>query len=163
MRKIMTTPRRTSRSSLLAVLLLIGGVVLCACPQMAEWRDSQIETSHRLAEGDRVEPPATPISVPRKVSQVLPLDASFVVLEFTAVRMQTDVHLTALSSWDVEQTVLWMLGELGRLGYTTDDNPSRILDGVEYAGQGDSFTMLRVQVTSNGAGQCIVSLEGRNR
>gem|GEM_PF-2744059 len=130
---------------------------------MAEWRDSQIETSHELAAGDRVEPPATPISVPRKVSEALPLNQSFAVLEYTSAAGQTDVQLTALSSWDVEQTTLWMLGELDRLGYTTDDNPSRILEGVEYAGGGDGFAILRVQVTSNSAGQCIVHLEGRNR
>lgn len=157
------TPWRTLRSSLVIALLLAGGALASGCPQMAEWRDSQIETSHELAAGDRVEPPATPISVPRKVSEALPLNQSFVVLEYTSAGGQTDVYLTALSSWDVEQTTLWMLGELGRLGYTTDDNPSRILEGVEYAGQGDSFTILRVEVTSNNAGQCIVCLEGKTR
>ena len=159
----MMTPWRTLRSSLLAVLCVAGGVLASACPQMAEWRDSQIETSHELAAGDRIEPPTTPISVPRKVSQALPLDESFMVLEYSAAGGQTDVYLTALSTWDVEQTTLWMLGELGRLGYTTADNPSRILEGVEYTGQGDSFAILRVQVTSNDAGQCIISLEGKNR
>lgn len=137
-----------------ALLLLAAG-----CPQAARWRDAQIAQSQRLAQGQRVTPPAQPISIPKAVREELPLDDSFTITEFSGSAGNRAVTVAGLSAWDTESTALWMIRKLGQLGYESDENPSEILNGAEYYHPKRRYRRLVVTVTMNTADQCILRLE----
>lgn len=141
---------------LLGLLLLLPW--LASCNELKDWRDSQIRQSHSAASAGKLIAPAQPISIPASITKELPWDPGFVVVTFHESR--EGVAITALSPWDTLQTSKWMLTRLWHLGYDSGDNPSRILEGVEYASQAAKFPKLFVKVTMNTHEQCIVEYSG---
>jgi len=140
----------------LAALLL---PLATGCPQAARWRDAQIAQSQQIAQGQTVTPPAQPISVAADVRAELPLDDSFVITEYSATPGNREVTLAAISAWNIETTALWLTQELQRLDYESGENPSEILNGVEYLNSERRYQRLVVKATLNTADQCLVRLE----
>jgi len=141
-------------------LVLVAGLLLLAgCPQAAAWRDAQIAQSKSIAKGDAVDIPQQPVVVPKKVAAELPLHDSFIITEYTATGGADSVTVCALSPWDTEQTAMWMLAELGKLKYQTDENPSELLNGMECYSSDRKYGNLMATVTLNNSGQCLVRLE----
>jgi len=151
---------RSPATSLILTCCAALAVLLCGgCPQMARWRDAQIAQSQQIAQGQKIAPPAQPISVPGSVREELPLDDSFVITEYSASAGNREVTVAAISAWDTEQTATWMISKLREMGYDSGENPSEILNGVEYYNADRRYQRLTVKVTLNTADQCLVRLE----
>jgi hypothetical protein len=135
-----------------------------SCDEARQWRDSQVAQSHKIAQGSKVTPPATPIEVPDSVRDELPLDSSFTILSYSgpgngggSPPPQGDtVSLTAFSPWPAEQTALWLVARLGELGYDSGDNASRVLEGAEFHRDRGTYRTLYVKLGLNTAEQCTV-------
>jgi hypothetical protein len=134
-------------------------ILVTGCPQAAAWRDAQIAQSKSIAQGDRVEPPQPPIAVPKDVAAELPLHDTFIITQYTATSSADSVTVCALSQWDTEQTALWMLTELDRMGYQAEHNPSEVLNGLDVFNDQLEYQNLTVKVTMNNSGQCLVRLD----
>jgi hypothetical protein len=149
---------RSAATSLILTCGVALAVLLSGCPQMARWRDRQIAQSQQIAQGQKVTPPAQPISVPKSVREELPLDDSFVITEYSASAGNREVTVAAISAWDTERTATWMISKLRDMGYDSGENPSEILTGVEYYNADRRYPRLTVKVTLNTADQCLVRL-----
>lgn len=150
----MRLPTTSWLAAAAALLLLAAG-----CPEFAQWRDAQVAQSQQIAKGQAVTPPAQPPSVPKSVRDELPLDDSFTITEYSAGAGNREVTIAALSAWDTERTATWMISELGRRGYDSGENPSEILNGVDYYNPRAKYKRVKVQVTMNTADQCLVRIE----
>jgi len=142
------------RATFLIVVLLAACSLLSACNELKQWRNSQIQQSHKIAQGSSITPPAQPISVPDGVRKELPLDDSFTILSYSD--SGDTVNLSALSAWDATTTAQWLVARLSELGYDSGDNPSRILEGVEYRRERGDFTALYIKLSLNTSDQCTV-------
>ena len=143
---------------LLAALALCALVALCGCPQMAEWRDEQIATSHSLAEpAQAVKVPPTPIKLPVDVERAIPVAQTFTVLAYT--QSGGTHHCQVLSSEELEKTIQWLLSEMQSRGYTLDDNPSRVLEGAEFHRDGAEYRSINVKVEQNLAKQVLITYD----
>ena len=135
------------------VLPLLG-----SCNELKDWRDSQIKTSHDLVNAGKVSPPATPINVPSKITSQLPWNSGFIVTAYTLG--DEDVEIAVISPDDTRETCKWMLGKLAELGYDSADNPSRMLEGVDYHSPKTLYPRLYVKVTMNVHDQCFIEFKG---
>ncbi len=142
--------------SWVVALVLIVLPLLGSCNELAEWRDNQIKTSHDLVNANKLIPPDPPITIPSKIANQLPWKADFVAITYSAER--GEVLITALAPEDTLITTKWMLTRLAQLGYDSGDNPSRILEGVEYTSDNATYGSLYVKVTMNVHEQCSVEL-----
>lgn len=147
---------------------LLPVVILCltmfaGCPRMQQWRDSQIATSNRLAQGDRIVVPAPPITIADKVRRQLPLDPLFQLVTYQATSGDAEITLTALSPWSVTETCQWMLARMQQQGYDCDQNPSEILNGVTFLSADQAYGAVMIQVTLNTADQCLINIETRRK
>ena len=142
-----------------SLMLAFGLLLLTGCPQAARWRDAQIAQSQSIAKGDAVDVPQQPVVVPQKVARELPLHESFIITKYTATKNGDAVVVAALSQWDTERTAIWLLEELGKLEYETDENPSEVLNGIECYSTRRKYEKLKATVTLNNSGQCLVRLE----
>jgi hypothetical protein len=132
-------------------------LLLCACPQLKAWRDSQIQQSHNIASNSAlVQPPATPVQVPSEVSSNLPLDSSFTALAYSSSGGTHTLQL--LSAWPTEQAAEWFITQMQARGYTLADNPSRILEGVDFENQQSKYPVVNIKVELNTAGQTTITL-----
>jgi hypothetical protein len=141
------------------VLVLLAAILLAGCDLIGQWRDSQVERSHKLAKGSEVTPPAPgqELADAADYDDKLPLQKEWPIVEFSET--SDNVRLVLLAGRDTAGTAMWVLGRLKELGYATDDNPSRLLEGGTFAGEG-KYKSLYVKVTENTAGQCTVELAG---
>lgn len=156
-------PVRSAASSLVWVILLFVACQLVAgCPQIAQWRDKQIEDSAKYAAGSRVYPPDPPIEVPRKVAKLLPLHENLTVLEFKQLQVRPEqIELKLLSAWDTERTAVWLYEWLTEHGYSSDNGPSSLLSGDVYRNQAEKYREISVNVTENTANQCIIAIRAQ--
>jgi hypothetical protein len=70
-----------------------------------------------------------------------------------------DCHYIAVNSpEDALQTCKMMIVGLGQRGYDSGDNPSRILEGVEFNNQRARFPRLYVKVGISGGDQCTIEI-----
>ena len=88
----------------------------------------------------------------------MPLHDTFIITQYTATTNTDSVTVCALSAWDTERTSIWMLSELAKLEYQTDQNPSEVLNGLECFSTERKYEKLTVTVTLNNSGQCLVRL-----
>jgi hypothetical protein len=140
------------------VLLILALLcLLTACPQAAKFRDQQIAESHKLAQGDRITPPVVPPAKAEDFEEELPVDKTWPVLTYLDEGGTLSVKL--LSTANAEQTVQWIHNRFAQMGYATNDNFSRILEGVTYAGQG-KYSQIYVKVDLNSSEQVTVELRG---
>lgn len=142
-------------AALAGVLVLTGG-----CPDLAEWRDSNVQSMHEAAQSSRIEPPSPPIRLPAKVQENLPIAQSWTIISQVTSPADKGETVVALAGDDPADVAQWMVAELMRRGYMSHDNPSRILEGVEYEHDDAYYRRLYVHVTMNSAGQCVVTLTG---
>jgi len=108
--------------------------------------------------------PATPASgqaivIPDDVREALPLDPSFTPLEYSA--NGSEVHLKALSAWDTQRTSEWLLTEMERRGYTSEDNPSQILEGLTFTNAQAKYKSVVVKATQHRSDQCTVEITAK--
>jgi hypothetical protein len=134
-------------------LLLPGG----SCNQLRDWRNQQVQTSHNLAASPKVSAPATPVALPSDVERNLPVDATFTVLAYTGSGKEQ--HCQFLSSWDTQRTIEWLLGAMDARGYTLDDNPSRILEGVAFQNPQAEYPVIKIKVEENLAEQTLITMD----
>jgi hypothetical protein len=143
------------RAWLIAPLALT--LLLTACPWAAKFRDQQVATSHQLAQGDRITPPLNPPARAEEFEDVLPVDKTWPVLEYT--QNPGDIHLRLLSTATAEQTVTWVDSRLQTMGYASSDNLSRMLEGATYVGKG-KYSQIYVKVDLNSSEQVTVDIKG---
>jgi hypothetical protein len=139
----------------LGCLVLVAG--LTGCNLLADWRDSQVSKSGAATSSGQVQPPAQPLSIPAGVASALPVPDNSTVVMYMEGGGATTISL--ISPWDTLATCNWMLGRLQELGYDSGDNPSRILEGVEYSNSRAKFPRVKVQVTLNTSDQCLIDIE----
>ena len=139
-------------------LLLVVCALSVACNELKDWRNSQIQQSHSAASAGKLAAPAQVINVPTSLTNKLPWDPRFEVVSYSDTGGQ--FTLTAISPWNTLQTTKWMLTKLSQLGYDSGDNPSRILEGVEYSNPSAKISRLFVKVTLNTHKQCSIELSG---
>src|SRR5687767_8468496 len=108
------------RLAALAVVFL-----LASCDYAAKWRDAQVAESHSLAQGDKIIPPVSPPAKAADLTDDLPVEASWPVLEYSASGGSVTAKL--LSTAGAEQTAVWIHERFAQMGYATSDNFSRIL------------------------------------
>jgi hypothetical protein len=125
----------------------------CSCDEVGRWRDGQIATSNQLAKSGAIEPPEKPVEVPDSIRDDLPLGEQWTILSYADTGGKVSVR--ALTEDDTARVAFAMLGRLRELGYETDDNPSRILEGVIYSRKDDK---LYVRVELNSAEQSLITL-----
>lgn len=143
---------------LLPALLGLVLLCICGCPQLREWRDQQIETSHSLASNQgAVTLPSPPISLPGEIESSVPYDAEFTVLTYQ--KSHNNHSCRILSSKGLENTVQWVLAGMQSKGYTLDDNPSRVLEGVEFQNESAKYRTILVKVEQNSAAQVLITYE----
>ena len=139
-----------------ALWVLTFAGLLCGCPQLKEWRDNQIQTSHNLAASAQpVQPPAQPVQLPSDIEAAIPLDPAFTVLVYSQIG---DVHnASLLSVWGTQQTIEWLLSEMTARGYSLTDNPSRILEGVDFENAQAKYRTINIKVEENSAQQTLIT------
>jgi hypothetical protein len=147
---------RTALSLLLTVGLALTVTLVSSCDYIADWRDSQVDRSPMLAKGSRIDPPPKPVEVPGGLEDELPFNPTWTVLEYSDAG--DNMSLRALSSQDAGATSLWLIQRLGELGFSTDDNASRLLEGATYTKTGGDWQSVQVKVDLNTSEQCIVEL-----
>jgi hypothetical protein len=144
-------------------LVLIGALALAAgCPSKPP-----ANSRHPAAQGAAVATPAPPaagqaIVIPDDVRAALPFDPSFTPLEFSD--SGGEVRLKALSAWDTQRTSEWLLAEMEHRGYTSEDNPSQILQGLAFTNAQAKYTSVMVKATLHGTGdseQCTVEITAK--
>ena len=133
---------------------------------MAKWRDSNVKAMHEIANGSRIDAPDPPIQLPVDVRDNLPIDPAWVTVSHTHSAAEKSDTVLLLARDNLEATAQSMIVELIRREYASHDNPSRILEGVEYEFESTDlnkdahYQRLYVHVTMNSAGQVIVTLTG---
>ena len=142
-------------------LLLLGALLLLAamsgCNKLATWRNQQVATSHQLAQGNKITPPSTPVQVPDDVRAELPLDPSFTTLSYS--ESGGEVRMSLLSAWDTTKTCEWLLTQMQQWGYEIGDNPSRILEGLDFTYEKAKYKRVRITVSLNTEDQTTVAIE----
>ena len=141
-------------------LLLLGALILLAaagCSKLAGWRNQQVATSHQLAQGNAITPPATPIALPDDVKAALPLDPSFTTLSYSETGGQVSISL--LSAWETAKTCEWLLTQMEARGYYGEDNPSRILEGLDFTAEKAKYKRVRITVSLNTEDQTTIKIE----
>ncbi|MDQ3022822.1 MAG: hypothetical protein M3R04_00330 [bacterium] len=136
-------------SSLL--LLLVG------CNYANKWKNQQVATSHSIAAGNPVTPPATAPAKAKDLADDLPVDPAWQVYEYAENGSTVSVKL--LSTNGAEGTTLWLDARLREMGYESGDNISRLLEGVTYSGKG-KYENIFVKIGMNNDDQVTVELRG---
>jgi hypothetical protein len=150
------------RTMLITCALLLA----CGCPKMAQWRDNNMKAMQDAAKGSRIDAPNPPVQLPADVQNNLPIDPSWIIVSHASQPADKSDAVVALAGDDLEITAQWMIVELMRREYASHDNPSRILEGVEYGFESADlkkeayYERLFVHVTMNTAGQVVVTLTG---
>lgn len=142
-------------------IVLMPIVLVAGCDVLESWRDGQVDKSKQAAQAGAVALPAQPLVVPGEVYDSLPLDGSQQIVSYQPSSSMDEVELTALSAWSVEETCMWMLGRMQQDGYHTDDNPSRILEGLEFFAADKAYSSIVIKVTMNTADQCLITIVAR--
>ena len=145
------------RRILAVCLCVFAATLLTACPWAAKFRDQQVAESHKLAQGDRITPPVSPPASAADFEDDLPVDKTWPVLEYKDNGDSLNVKL--LSTANAEQTITWVHGRFAQMGYATNDNMSRILEGTTYSGKG-KFSQIYVKVDMNSSEQVTVTFTG---
>jgi hypothetical protein len=141
-------------------LALMGTLALFAgCP-----KPPPASTGQPASPSAAVAHPAPPASsqalvIPDGVREALPLDPSFTPQEYSD--NGGEVHLKALSAWDTTRTSEWLLSEMERRGYTSEDNPSQILEGLAFTNTQAKYTSVIVKATLNQSEQCTVEITAK--
>ena len=143
----------------LVVAALLGnlGSSLCGCDLLAGWRDSQVRQSSAAATAGKVVPPQQPVKIPKNLERALPVPEGATVVSFLDGGGVASIHL--ISPVDTLETCNWMLGRLQQLGYDSGDNPSRVLEGVEFHNARARYPRLYVEVSLNTHDQCTIELQ----
>ena len=102
--------------------------------------------------------PAATAKLSRSLERELPIDSGFSIENVTELQ-GGGVEITALSSKDTLNTTTQLLATLAQLGYETEDNASRILEGVSYSKQTGQVRSLFIKVTMDTEEQCRVFLK----
>ncbi|MEZ5338715.1 MAG: hypothetical protein R3F46_10650 [bacterium] len=92
------------------------------------------------------------------IRRELPLEQSMQI-EWSHTDDSGNISLMAASGMDTLQTCTFLIAELGRLGYESDDNASRILEGVHYRKTQGRIRDLFVHVTMDNDGKCRVEMK----
>lgn len=145
---------RVAWSAVMACMLMLAA---SGCNELRSWRDSQIQTSHSLASNNAVQAPAQPVSIPSDVERELPIDSSFTALAYSNIGGAH--HCEFISAWGAEQTAEWLLAKMSERGYALEDNPSRILEGVEFQNTRAKFPVIKIKVTQNMAEQTLITYD----
>ncbi|MCH7471692.1 hypothetical protein IIA79_01880 [bacterium] len=144
-------------------LLVLAAAVLAGCPKTqsvgsASPPQQPPQASQPLPASQQ--PVSKQPSVPSSVSRDLPgWDDSFTVLEYNGQRSAPRVK--ARSPWDADATAKWMIAKLAEAGYESGDNPSRILEGVEYTNPQGEYEALYIKVSLERGGRCTVEYQAR--
>lgn len=101
----------------------------------------------------------TAIVIPEDVRAALPLDPSFTLLEYSDGG--GEVRVKALSAWDTQQTSEWLLMEMERRGYTSEDNPSQILEGLAFSNAQARYQSVVVKAVLHASKQCTVEITAK--
>jgi hypothetical protein len=144
------------------VCFLATGTLLCAlagCDYASKWKNQQVATSHAIAQGDKVTPPATPPARAEDLGDDLPVYSLWKVIEYT--EGDGTVMVKLLSNTGAGSTTIWLSDRLSQMGYENADNQSRLLDGVTCIGRG-KYKNIWVKVDMNTSDQVTVELQGSN-
>lgn len=150
------------RTTVIVCALLLA----CGCPKLAQWRDSNVKAMQDAAKGSRIDAPSPAVQLPTEVQDNLPIDPSWIIVSHANSAADKSDAVVALAGDDLEITAQWMVVEMMRREYASHDNPSRILEGVEYGFESAElnkeayYQRLFVHVTMNNAGQVVVTLTG---
>lgn len=145
-------------SGLICLALLLAG-----CPQVQPGTGSSTPTP--AVQSSNTSPASTSASavsteapkLDRSVGSELPLDSSYTI-ETISGELSTGLEVRALSGMDALGSATQILGALGNLGYESDDNASRILEGVTFSKQGGRVHSLFVKVDLGSDDICRVTL-----
>jgi hypothetical protein len=97
-------------------------------------------------------------SIPGDIQAKLPIDPSYNVVSYSYLNGEVHAYLT--TSQNAMDTTTAVVQRLAELGYDSGDNPSRILEGVEYTSETAAFKRLRVKVTLTDEETCVIQLDG---
>jgi hypothetical protein len=150
-----------NKANLLSVgLVLIGALALAAgCPKPPPASTSQPAAASAAAANPAPPGSGQAIVIPDDVREALPLDPSFTPLEYSD--SGGEVHIKALSAWDTQRTSEWLLAEMERRGYTYEDNPSRILEGLTFTNPQAKYTSVMIQATEHLSKQYTVEITAK--
>ncbi len=163
-----TTPETNKpvRSALLCLAAILACGSLAACPQQNTAGNSSGPTAGQASSGASTNPgtagnsTASPEQASRldsAIARELPLDSS-ITLQQVSQQQGGGIQIEARSSRDVLETCTWLLTRLAQLGYETDDNASRMLEGADYTKPRGKVRSLHLQVTLDNAGNCILTM-----
>jgi hypothetical protein len=145
-----------------AVVLLLAAVLTAGagCDKLNSWRNGSVQESHDITKGDRIDVPEVEPVEASELADELPVDESWTIL--TSVGDGDGIIVNALSRWDTQETAMWVLTQLSKMGYATNDNPSAVLGGAIYSSDSAKYKSIYVKVGMNNAEQCTVELRGSN-
>ena len=138
--------------------------MLAGCPQLRTGSGSPAQSGAAQTQGNSTGSSAasTGISVApkldRSIERELPLDSSFTI-ESLSGDLSSGLDVRVSSSMDALKTATFLLGALGGLGYESDDNASRILEGVTLTKQQGRVHTLYVKVDLGSDDVCRVTLK----
>jgi hypothetical protein len=154
----MRIPAKAAGAKVSRLLAALAVLLLCTgCNQLSSWRNRQIASSHKTAASHKITPPATPVALPADVAQALALDSSFSILSYS--EGQGGAEAVALSGKDTTATCEWFLAQMQQRGYASEDNPSRILEGLDFTSSQAEFKLIRIKVTLNTDDQTLVEIK----
>jgi len=141
------------RRALFAILILAAALSFAACPRgdggASTPNDSATASANSAGEsaGPKTAEsaaPDKPLEIPRKLSREIGFPAEYKITEASETRDGAHVVFTVNPPLTAEIAQFY-IGDLETKGYHSDDNASRILEGVTFAG--GKFQSVYIKVT----------------
>lgn len=149
--------------AILAVALLIATLCLSAlsgCPRPVRAGDASssatIGGASSGAKPAESTAPAKKLKIPRNVERELEFPASYTLKEVTDTPQSAHIVFTVKPP-RTEEIAQFYISDLETKGYHSDDNASRILEGVTYTGGG--FQSITIQVTETYEEGTVVTID----
>lgn len=110
-----------------AITLTIVALLLSGCPKPANGGGAG------GSDNGASPTPDVKLEVPSKLKKRMDFPASFTVVELEETRTTVYIVYTVYPA-RTQEIAQMIIADLGTRGYRTDDNPSRILEGVSFTG-----------------------------
>ena len=136
--------------------------LLCACPVLKRGGDDATGSGTAASGNGSGEPSdqtgesAKKLEIPRKVLRLMDFPADFTLVEVNDGRDAAHIVYTVNPPRTAEIAQMH-ISDLNTRGYTTDDNASRILEGVEF--KGGECKSIYVRVTEEASRGTVVTID----
>ncbi|MCD6118911.1 hypothetical protein J7K50_03630 [bacterium] len=140
------------------IILVTLVIFITACPNQGGGggENGAIDEAHVSGGVTADDDSGDKLELPRKVTRAMDFPASFTLEE--VVEARTGVHIMYTVNPPKTQEIAQMhIADLETRGYTSGDNPSRILEGVDFSG--GEFLRIHIKVTEDYERGTVVTID----